>query len=194
MMDDAGHMNQKNYRALLDAVSRPGRAVRLPALEQGAAFAAALAIGRCLLDHEVSLCAIGGRGARALQETLVQETGVRTDSLEKADFVFIIGGQSREGAGRAKRGSLESPEKGATLVYCLNAEPALLSERLRVRLAGPGIAGPAGIIPEMAGIALARFQELMAVNADFPLGVDAFFVQPGGELMALPRSTRIQVG
>ena len=50
-----------------------------------------------------------------------------------------------------------------------------------------------GIAPEMGGIAIEEFQELMAVNADYPLGVDAFFVRPSGEVMGLPRSTRIQV-
>jgi alpha-D-ribose 1-methylphosphonate 5-triphosphate synthase subunit PhnH len=45
----------------------------------------------------------------------------------------------------------------------------------------------------MGGIAIEEFQELMAVNADYPLGVDAFFVRPSGEVMGLPRSTRIQV-
>ena len=46
----------------------------------------------------------------------------------------------------------------------------------------------------MPGVPPAEFQALMTVNADYPLGVDALFVRPGGELMGLPRSTRIQVG
>ncbi len=45
----------------------------------------------------------------------------------------------------------------------------------------------------MPGVPLAEFEQLMSVNADYPLGVDVFFVRPGGELMGLPRSTRIQV-
>jgi alpha-D-ribose 1-methylphosphonate 5-triphosphate synthase subunit PhnH len=193
MMDDLSTKHQKNYRRLLDAMSRPGRVVRMEANGDGSPHAAALAIGQCLLDHEVSLCAIGNDSATTLQSALVKDTQVRIEVPEKADFLFIAGGQSQGYAIQAKRGSLEYPEEGATLVYCLAAEPVVASERLRVRLTGPGIAGPKGMIPEMAGIPLAEFEELMAVNTDYPLGVDAFFVRPKGELMALPRSTRIQV-
>jgi len=60
-------------------------------------------------------------------------------------------------------------------------------------LTGPGIPGPSGIAPEMPGIPVQEFQDLMIVNADYPLGVDAFFVRPNGEVMGLPRSTRIRV-
>jgi hypothetical protein len=102
-------------------------------------------------------------------------------------------GGSRGGARLAKRGAPESPEDGATLVYCLESQPAVVCDRLRVRLAGPGIPGRDGIAPEMDGIPIEEFQALMAVNADYPLGVDAFFVRPSGEVMGLPRSTRILV-
>jgi alpha-D-ribose 1-methylphosphonate 5-triphosphate synthase subunit PhnH len=45
----------------------------------------------------------------------------------------------------------------------------------------------------MRGLDLGELRELQTVNADFPRGVDAFFIRANGELMALPRSTRIQV-
>lgn len=193
MRDANNRKNQKNYRILLDAVSRPGRVVRMAGLDPSAPFAAALAIGDCLLDHEVSLCVIGGAGAQALQTALAEATQGRPEVPGKADFLFIAGAQSQGAAARAKRGRLEAPEEGATLVYCLDAGAAVASQRLRVRLCGPGIAEPRGILPEMPGVPLAEFEQLKSVNADYPLGVDVFFVRPGGELMGLPRSTRIQV-
>jgi alpha-D-ribose 1-methylphosphonate 5-triphosphate synthase subunit PhnH len=75
----------------------------------------------------------------------------------------------------------------------MDSQPACASDRFRIRLTGPGIAEQAGIAPEMRGIPVEEFKELMAVNADYPLGVDAIFVLPNGELMAIPRSTRIEV-
>jgi alpha-D-ribose 1-methylphosphonate 5-triphosphate synthase subunit PhnH len=192
-MDNSGRRNQKNYRSLMQAMSRPGRVFRLDALSAVSPFAAALAIGECLLDPEVSLCVIGNGGVSTLQAVLVGATQVRTESLETADFVFVCSVQSQGGVRSAKRGRLEFPEEGATLVYCMNSQPACASDRFRVRLTGPGITGQGGIAPEMRGVPVEEFQELMDVNADYPLGVDAFFVRPNGEVMALPRSTRIQV-
>lgn len=192
-MDNSGRRNQKSYRGLLQAVSRPGRIFRLEALGEESPFAAAMAIGECLLDPEVSLCVIGGSGAQTLRTALVGSTGVRTESIETADFVFVCGVQSQGGVCLAKRGRLEFPEEGATLVYCMESQPAEVSDRFRIRLTGPGITGQGGIAPEMHGVPVKEFQELVAVNADYPLGVDAFFVRPNGELMALPRSTRIHV-
>lgn len=188
-----GHRCQKNYRRLLQALSRPGRIVRLKALDVISPFAAAIAVAECLLDSEVSICVIGNGGAAALQTALVAATGARLECQPAADFIFVAGASSRGGAGMVKRGCSESPEEGATLVYCIDSQPAGVAERFRVRLSGPGIPGANGIAPEMGGIPVEEFRELMAANADYPLGVDAFFVRPSGEVMGLPRSTCILV-
>jgi len=192
-MDNGGRRTQKNYRSLLKAMSRPGRLFRLEAWGAGSHFAVAMAIGECLLDAEVSLCVVGNGGARTLRTALIGATQVRTESLETADFIFVGGSQSQGRVHLARRGRLEFPEEGATFVYCMDSQPAGASDRFRIRLTGPGIAEPGGIAPEMRGIPVEELQELKAVNADYPLGVDAFFVRPNGELMALPRSTRIHV-
>jgi alpha-D-ribose 1-methylphosphonate 5-triphosphate synthase subunit PhnH len=192
-MENGRHRTQKNYRSLLKAMSRPGRIFHLAARAAVSPFAAAMAIGECLLDPEVSLCVMGNGEAQALQTAMVDSTQVRTEPLETADFIFVCGARSQGGMLRAKRGRLEFPEEGATFVYCMDSQPAGVSDRFRIRLTGPGIPGPGGIAPEMGGVPVEEFQELMAVNAEYPLGVDAFFAKPNGELMALPRSTRIQV-
>jgi len=191
-MDASERRNQKNYRSLLQSLSRPGRVVRLSAMEGEPPLAAAMAIAECLLDADVGFCVTGGNLAQGLQTAVAKATGARTECLEAADFVFFSDGDSRGGVRRAKRGRAEFPEEGATLVYCLESPPADVSDRFRVRLTGPGIPGSSGIAPEMPGIAVQEYQDLMIVNADYPLGVDAFFVRPNGEVMGLPRSTRIQ--
>jgi alpha-D-ribose 1-methylphosphonate 5-triphosphate synthase subunit PhnH len=192
-MDNDNERNQKNYRRLLEAMSRPGRVVHLEVLNANSPFAGAMAIGECLLDNEVSLSVIGNSGAQALQAALVATTQARTEHLALADFVFVLGGRSQGGARLAKRGRLESPEEGATLVYCMDSEFGDEPDRLCIHLVGPGIPRQEGIVPQMRGIPVEEFQELMELNADYPLGVDLFFVRPNGELMGLPRSTSIQV-
>jgi alpha-D-ribose 1-methylphosphonate 5-triphosphate synthase subunit PhnH len=192
-MDLSVRRSQKNYRRLLQALSRPGRVVRLEAMDGMSPFAAATAFAECLLDSEVGFCVMGHGGAQALQPAIAGVTGARPEPLEAADFVFFTGAASQGGVRRARRGGLECPEDGATLVYCLDSQPAGGSERFRVRLTGPGIPGAGGIAPEMRGIPVEEFRELMKANFDYPLGVDAFFLRPSGEVMGLPRSTRIQV-
>ena len=192
-MHNDSHRNQKNYRSLLQAMSRPGRVFRLEAVSASAPFAAPLSVAESLLDPEVSLCVIGAASANALQAALVAATRARAESRESADFVFVCGAQSQGAVREVKRGRLEFPEEGATLVYCVDSRPAGASGRFHIRLTGPGIGEPGGIAPEMTGVPVEEFQELAAVNADYPLGVDAFFVRPTGEVMALPRSTRIHV-
>ena len=159
-MDNSDRRNQKNYRSLLQAMSRPGRVFRLDALGAVSSFAAAMAIGECLLDPEVSLCAIGNGGVAALQTVLVGATQVRTESLETADFIFVCGVQSQGGVRLAKRGRLEFPEEGATLVYCMDSQPGGRFGPIPDSADRPGIAGQGGIAPEMRGIPLEEFQEL----------------------------------
>jgi alpha-D-ribose 1-methylphosphonate 5-triphosphate synthase subunit PhnH len=192
-MTDNDARNQKNYRRLLNALSRPGRIVGLEGVDRPSPAAAAMAVGACLLDSEVSFCVMGRGDIDELQSALAAATQARPAAPEEADFIFFRGGESRGEARRAKRGGPQTPEEGATLVYCLDSTGPAAPERLRIRLTGPGIAGQDGIAPEMGGIVAEEFRLLMAVNADYPLGVDAFFIQPDGELMGLPRSTRIHM-
>jgi alpha-D-ribose 1-methylphosphonate 5-triphosphate synthase subunit PhnH len=192
-MESDYRRHQKNYRSLLQALSRPGRLVRFETLGFVSSWAAALAVAECLLDPEVSYCVIGNGNTETLRRTITSATGARLESLEVADFVFVAGTSSHGGVHGAKRGTLERPEEGATIVYCLDSQPTNVSDRFRVRLSGPGIAETGGITPEMGGIPVVEFRALMAVNDDYPLGIDAFFIRPSGEVMGLPRSTRILV-
>ncbi len=189
--------SQRVFRRLLQAFSRPGRCVRIEPLDPQAPFAAALALGRCLLDEAVSCGVVGTADtADGLRGLLLQETRVRTAEPEKADFLWVCGVENAAGwLARVCRGSAEAPQEGATVVCCLGSPGEVrAAQRLLVRLAGPGIESPAGIAPEMEGIPLAAWEELQAANAEFPRGVDTVFLQPEGRLMAIPRSTRIRIG
>lgn len=135
----------------------------------------------------------GSNAIRRVQELLVEETRVRVDAHEAADYLFADDQGINNGIAMAKRGRPDAPETAATLVCYLSENPAHETDRLRVRLTGPGIGEPLGIMPEMPGIRLATFKALADANADYPLGVDTFFVRANGDLMALPRSTRISV-
>jgi alpha-D-ribose 1-methylphosphonate 5-triphosphate synthase subunit PhnH len=182
--------HQRNFRILLQAMSRPGRLRRLETLELSWP---AMAVAECLLDHEVSFCVVGGERQAERQSEIARATGSRAAGVDAADYVFVSDWIEPEVLRAAKRGLPESPEAAATLVWSVQAPPVEPTARLRVRLTGPGIAGPDGIAPEMAGVPLKMLRALAAVNADYPLGVDSIFLRPSGEVMCLPRSTRIEV-
>ena len=147
--------------------------------------ACALFLG--LLDLEVSFHALGP-GAARLADYLLANTGTRVAPVESADFLLVAGPDSGGRASRAKRGTLEAPHLGATLVYA----PAWLSARPRadgitVRLRGPGIPGERSLT--IGGIAPCEIEGWPALN-DFPLGVDIWLAGGDGQLAVIPRSTR----
>lgn len=185
--------DQRNFRVLLQAMSRPGRLFRLEALEPLGPHAAILAVAGCLLDHEVGFSTVGRDSNGSLAEAVAAATGARRAGLPEADIVFVTGTDGQGAAGAARRGSIDYPDAGATLIYSLDAPAARDPGHFRIRLSGPGIAEADGIAPAMREIPAAELQALQTANADYPLGVDALFVRPNGELMALPRSTRIRL-
>ncbi len=147
-MDEPILQNQRNYRCLLHAMSHPGHRVRLEFSGSKSIRTAALTIGQCLLDHEVSICILGYGDTHLLLSTLIAATQVREAPLDQADFVFILGGKSNGEARRAKRGEPDAPEAGATLIYFPDPQITISHRDHPIRLTGPGIAVREGILPE----------------------------------------------
>lgn len=182
----------RNFRMLLQAMSRPGRLFHLDVRPLFYPFPA-MAIAECLLDHEVSFNVAGQGASKECFSLIMETTGAQPAALEAADFLFLFGTGSDEALQQAKRGTPAYPDESATLVYSVDSGPTPDNDRLRIRLKGPGIAAPDGIAPEMSGLDLDVLHQLRRINLDYPQGVDAIFVQPTGELICLPRSTHIEV-
>jgi alpha-D-ribose 1-methylphosphonate 5-triphosphate synthase subunit PhnH len=181
-----------NFRLLMQAMAHPGQLYRLETRPLLHDFPA-LAVAECLMDQEVSFT-LAGQGLTDHRHKAIREaTGARPAPVTEADFVFIFGPDSQGAVARAKRGTPTFPDHGATLIYSLDRICEADAGHLRARLKGPGIAEVSGIAPQMRGLDLAELRLLGRINNDFPLGVDAFFIDPQGQLMTLPRSTRIEV-
>jgi alpha-D-ribose 1-methylphosphonate 5-triphosphate synthase subunit PhnH len=191
-ISDRGKRTLHNFRLLLQAMAHPGRVYRLETRALLHDFPA-MALAECLLDHEVSFTLAGPAIADRLHTAIRDTTGARPAAMAEADFVFIFGADSQGAVDRAKRGTPEFPDRGATLIYSLEHAAEAAADHLRVRLSGPGIAECDGLAPQMRGLALEELCLLSRINGDYPLGVDAFFIGPQGQVMSLPRSTRIEV-
>ena len=183
--DNPVHDAQQVFRTLLAAMAEPLLTRALPVLppeppaDLHPATAAALLT---LLDGDVSLAA---DLAPATAEWLRFHTGVRlTDRPEEADFVLVRRGSAVPPLNCLRQGEPAYPDRSATLLV----EVAGFAARGPVEGSGPGLACPrrssdCGLPREFW---LARQQ----AEARFPLGVDLLLFS-AGEVMALPRSTRL---
>lgn len=171
---------QRLYRLLLAAVSRPGTVVDLAAdLDDGRAALGALA---ALADAATTLH--DGHGLLAARERGL--LGALPAAADTAQFVLADGRRTPDERLAPARGSLLAPERGATLVLDLDA---VGEGPLALGLEGPGIAGTTTLA--LAGLDRA-WLERRAAWCDLPLGVDVLLCDRH-RLAALPRTTRIRI-
>lgn len=173
------HVQQRVFRELVEAFSRPGDIREIGACVEGAV--AQRAVLATLMDGEMTLADPHGQIAPADWPLLQAKPG----ASENARYVAADG--SRAPDFEPALGSLESPEFGATLLI----EVGNLGQgETSLELAGPGIEGKrklrlAGLHPDW----LTRRAEWVD---GFPLGVD-LLLSDARRIVALPRTTRIHI-
>jgi alpha-D-ribose 1-methylphosphonate 5-triphosphate synthase subunit PhnH len=188
MFEDTIIRDHAIFRLLLKAMSRPGTVWQMPRERRGMRPDELLGETlRCLMDNEVT-CHVADDRPEALCDAICRATGSRPAGLGAADFVVFPAGTSRGSLAGVKRGTLEYPDQGATVVYLVEelGETGGIAE-----LQGPGIEDR--LRPLIRGLDAAETGLLREANAEFPLGVDALFMDRDGRIMCIPRSTRIGV-
>ncbi|MEG0470684.1 MAG: phosphonate C-P lyase system protein PhnH, partial [Longicatena sp.] len=108
--------------------------------------------------------------------------------VREAAYIFVCGASStslQELIEQANEGTLKDPQLGATMII----ECEELSSSHQYRVQGPGIQTEKSIgIRMKEEWMLARNEK----NKEFPLGIDLIFVDRKNNMMALPRTTRIE--
>lgn len=176
---------QATFRAVLDAMARPGKLHRAgerltPPAPLDPATAAILLT---LLDHETPLWL--DESAAPARGWLAFHCGaMMAHAPDAAHFAVAL---SFPDLARFPAGSHESPEDSATLILQLPQ----LGHGTRYRLSGPGLREPvllfvSGLPPQF----IAQWQQNHAL---FPCGVDIILCA-GTTLTALPRSVSIEEG
>jgi alpha-D-ribose 1-methylphosphonate 5-triphosphate synthase subunit PhnH len=182
---DATHDAQAVFRAVLEALSRPGRLQTLHAsdgLQAPAPLSRGLtALLLTLLDAETSLHLEGALASDAAWMYARFHTGVQPSPREAADFVAVRAAEAS--FEHLRLGTDEAPQHGATLIV----ETTTLAGQSLV-LTGPGIEHTQRI--GLCGLPAAFWQERIAQEKHFPRGVDLLIVC-GSQLIAVPRSTHI---
>ena len=174
---------QACFRAVLDAMARPGRVVECGAglaspVPLGAAMAATLLT---LADAETPLWL--APTADAATDWLRFHCGAPlVEALPAASLVVAL---TMPSLATLALGTDEAPEHGATLLL----QVAALGEGRGYRLAGPGLREPATL--RVAGLPDDFAAQWRANHALFPRGVDLVLCS-GTRLAALPRSVQVE--
>jgi alpha-D-ribose 1-methylphosphonate 5-triphosphate synthase subunit PhnH len=194
------HAAQQVFRALLDAMARPGSIQTLPAPAlAGLQPPAPMGSGLCatlltLLDADATLHLADSLAAELVHGYLRFHTGVRPRAAAQADFVVARAAEASAALWQQlQTGTDEAPQDSATLILdvpTLANTPRPGAPLLRLR--GPGIRDSAQLA--VAGLpadrAAAFWRARIAQEATFPLGIDLILVA-GERVAALPRTTHI---
>ncbi len=178
--------SQAAFRALLDAMSRPGeiRSLARPGFTapDGLPLAAAVCL-MTLADHDTPVWLDGGASHPAAHWLAFHAGAPATADPAKAAFAVIDGAASAPRLRDFPAGEDRYPDRSATLVVLcdsLDGGPA-------VQLTGPGIEHTAVIAPQ--GLRPGFWDEVRANEARFPLGVD-LILAAGGDILSLPRTSK----
>jgi alpha-D-ribose 1-methylphosphonate 5-triphosphate synthase subunit PhnH len=184
---DPVHHGQQTFRALLNALARPGRISRLPApMGKVDGFGpAAAAFALALLDFETPVWL--DQTSRGAASFLRFHCGCAiVDDTRRASFAFARGFDALPELTRFALGTDLEPEISTTLVI----EVDDLYEDGPLLLTGPGIERQHRI--GVSGFDAGRTAERAALHELFPRGID-IFLTCGERVCGLPRTTRMQL-
>lgn len=173
---DIEKLNRENYKSMMDTLSMPGKIAKIEPLFDSNL----LAIANVLLFSEVSFF-YNGDEDMSLVEAI---TNPQVATNDKADYIFsdVINDSLIV---EAKKGDYMNPDFSATLVFkCEDFNTT------KVSLSGPGI-------DKTKKVSLpcdkSFIETLMDKNSDYPLGVEVYFINTNSEIIALSRTTKIEV-
>jgi alpha-D-ribose 1-methylphosphonate 5-triphosphate synthase subunit PhnH len=176
---------QRCFRAVLDAMARPGRVQHLAGLPAPPAplGAAAAAVLLTLVDTDTPVWLDAGAAAEAWLRFHAGAPIVPAP----ADAAFLLASDPPPALRDLAQGTEEEPHRSATLIV----QVAALEEGEGWRLTGPGIEHAHRLrVIGLPGDFAAAWQ---ANHALFPRGVDLVFCA-GDRLAALPRTTALEIG
>ncbi|MCJ7798351.1 MAG: phosphonate C-P lyase system protein PhnH [Polaromonas sp.] len=182
---DPVHDAQHAFRSALDALSRPGRRFALGQPISGLALGPAMAhLLLALTDDDTAVWWQQSEGAAP--DWLRFHTGAsRALTPGEAAFAVLISAADMPSLDRFAAGSLESPDRSATLLV----EVPSLDDGPALEWRGPGIQETQTV--RIAGLPEHFWAQWQASHASFPQGVDIVFTCAGAAL-GLPRTTRVR--
>ena len=186
--DDPVQQSQQAFRALLDAMARPGRVTTVET-ETGhpdnlsPALAAALLT---LADLDTPVWLGPGFDSEAVKTWLRFHSGAPLATKPDQAAFALLDAAQMPALDTFSFGTDESPERGATLFIQV---PDLAGATAMI-WRGPGIKD--SIAMPLCGLDQTVWQQRATLAIEFPRGVD-LYLGCGRDLIALPRSTAISI-
>jgi alpha-D-ribose 1-methylphosphonate 5-triphosphate synthase subunit PhnH len=178
---------QRTFRAVLEALARPGRCQQagaglvLPAGLDPATYAVAL----CLLDADTPAWLSPSLARAGVAESLRFHCGCPIVEAQGAAAFALVAAPDAPPLAAFPAGDDRYPDRSATLLWQLPA----LDGGAPLELTGPGIDGTTTIAP--AGLPADFPAQWAANHARYPRGVDVVLIAGDG-LIGLPRSVAVR--
>lgn len=195
------HHMQRAFRSVLDAFAHPGTLHRIEPIEENDARPVALdgaleALVKLFVDQAVTFCVVDAE-VEAAADYVTSETHAVRFPVREADFVIVprrADAQMAAGSvSEACRGTLVSPEKGATVILgcarlageeeAASADPVLQVVEVR----GPGVKDVNRFAVDRGDWVCARAER----GDEFPCGIEIVLIDGEGHIVAIPRSSQV---
>lgn len=181
---------QSTFRAIMEAIARPGSLQRISGVSDAPAplSGETAAIALALLDQDTPVWLDGALAHAEVAEWLRFQTGAPCmPEPASAAFALIVDPLRMPPLTAFNQGSAEYPDRSTTVV----TQIASFADGETMILTGPGIreSQPFRATPLVAGMS----ERLIENRSLFPRGVDLLFAG-SSQIAAIPRSSRLKRG
>lgn len=185
--------SQKQYRTILDCMSKPGITAILDAdiSVPKEINKASVLVGFALMNSEVTFNNSFTQEKEINSYFLLNTMSSPSEAYE-ADFIFISGTEDNiKFIDLAKVGLPEYPELGAfVIIDTVKISEIPLKNGLKITLEGPGVKTTKDIYIEELPVTV--LDALAKKNIEYPLGVDVIFTDKNGTILCMPRSNKFK--
>ncbi|WP_456277348.1 phosphonate C-P lyase system protein PhnH [Bacillus sp. AK128] len=192
------HGTQQIFRLLVDSMARPGKIVSIQEstryIDENTGLSKELiALAYTLLDREVSFHLVGDEKGKTAQY-LEWSTFSTTEAVQTADYIFIpyslSEGDLLDLMNEVKCGTLTDPHNSATLIFHVKEVSSFGPHGKKLVMSGPGIKENSSCYIE--GLPSNFIKVRKKINKEFPIGIDLIIVSSNGDMIAIPRTTKLE--
>ncbi len=182
------HSTQQAFRKVLEALSFPGKINLVDECpnDMSPLISQTALVCLTLLDSEVTFHV--DEENSLITKTIHAYTGCHMTDASSADFMILPLSSSNEAIlnklNQAKIGDLVRPHKSATIIL----EVESLMSGYKFELKGPGIKETNQLNCTISPSIIKKRNEM---NAEYPLGIDMILIDRHGNVVGLPRTTRM---